>query len=243
MSDLLVVHGLEKRFRDRVLFKIEVLTLQQARTYLLTGDNGSGKSTLLKMLGGLEPARAEQAFFLGHAVRLHPYPKEMRRAVVYAHQHPVMFDTSIAANIGYGLAARGLPKLEVRRRVEEALQWAGLDAVRDLPPLTLSGGEKQRVALARAKVLEPKLLLLDEPTANLDAAARDQVMQLLPQLASAGTSVVIACHDRALLGLADVVRLELRDGGLCVDGMRRDSSPASSGAPEATMPMNQTRLH
>jgi tungstate transport system ATP-binding protein len=218
MSTLLNLSGLEKRFQGRTLFTIENLALQPATTYLLSGANGSGKSTLLKILGGLEPAGVEQATFLGHAVRFYPYPKEMRRAVVYVHQHPIMFDTSIEANIGYGLAARGMAAMEIRHRVDEALHWAGLSAMRHLPPATLSGGEKQRVALARAKVLEPKLLLLDEPTSNLDAAAREQVMQLLPQLTSNGASVVIACHDRELLKLADAQRLDLRDGRLWQDG-------------------------
>jgi tungstate transport system ATP-binding protein len=218
MSTLLSLRGLEKRFQGRTLFTIENLALEEASTYLLSGSNGSGKSTLLKILGGLEPADVEGATFLGHAVRFYPYPKTMRRAVVYVHQHPIMFDTSIEANIGYGLAARGMTTSEIRRRVEEALHWAGLSAMRHLPPATLSGGEKQRVALARAKVLEPKLLLLDEPTSNLDLAAREGVMQLLPQLVGKGTSVVIACHDRELLGLSDARRLDLREGRLWQDG-------------------------
>lgn len=231
MSDLLSVRGLEKRFRDRLLFRINALSLRQATAYMLTGDNGSGKSTLLKILGGLEVAQVEQACFLGHTVRWSPYPKEMRRAVVYVHQHPVMFDTSIATNIAYGLAARGMPKHEIRRRVEEALHWAGLASLRDLPPLTLSGGEKQRVALARAKVLDPKLLLLDEPTANLDAAARERVMQLLPQLTDTGTCVVIACHDPELLRLGAVQRLDLRDGRLWVNGKSGGDDGVPPSAP------------
>jgi tungstate transport system ATP-binding protein len=83
---------------------------------------------------------------------------------------------------------------------------------RDTAPGKLSGGEKQRVALARAKVLRPKLLLLDEPTANLDGPAREQVIALIPTLLEAGTTVVMACHDRDLIGLPGVRRLKLRDG-------------------------------
>jgi tungstate transport system ATP-binding protein len=79
-------------------------------------------------------------------------------------------------------------------------------------PASLSGGEKQRVALARAKVLRPKLLLLDEPTANLDGAAREQVIALIPTLIAEGSSVVMACHDPDLIGLPGVRRLKLRDG-------------------------------
>ncbi|MGV3740788.1 MAG: energy-coupling factor ABC transporter ATP-binding protein [Burkholderiaceae bacterium] len=220
MNGLLRVQGLEKRFGERLLFSIESLDLEPATTYLLTGSNGTGKSTLLKILAGLEPATAKQAAFLGQPLRFSPYPRAMRQSVVYMHQHPIMFDTSVEANIGYGLKARGVPKTELKQRVEEALRWARLEKVRHLPPTTLSGGEKQRVALARAKVLEPRLLLLDEPTANLDTGSREQVLHLLPQLKSAGTSVVIACHDRELLLLADVRRLELRDGRLAARDCR-----------------------
>jgi tungstate transport system ATP-binding protein len=92
--------------------------------------------------------------------------------------------------------------------------WAGVAHLRDANPASLSGGEKQRIALARAKVLAPKLLLLDEPTANLDGAAREQVIALIPALLEAGTTVVIACHDRDLIGLPGVRRLKLRDGDL-----------------------------
>jgi tungstate transport system ATP-binding protein len=125
-----------------------------------------------------------------------------------------MFSTSVAANIGYGLAARGTPKAKAAQLVNEAMEWAGVAHLKDSDPSRLSGGEKQRIALARAKVLEPKLLLLDEPTANLDGAAREQVLELIPKLLDAGTSVVMACHDRDLIGLPGVQRLKLRDGTL-----------------------------
>jgi tungstate transport system ATP-binding protein len=98
--------------------------------------------------------------------------------------------------------------------VDEAMAWAGVAHLRDTDPTRLSGGEKQRVALARAKVLQPRLLLLDEPTANLDGAAREQVIALIPTLVDAGSSVVIACHDRDLINLPGVQRLKLRDGRL-----------------------------
>jgi tungstate transport system ATP-binding protein len=134
--------------------------------------------------------------------------------VVYVHQHPVMFSTSIAHNIAYGLLARRLSRDVVYKRVEEAMAWAGVTHLRNHPPQTLSGGEKQRVALARAKVLAPRLLLLDEPTANLDGPAREQVLALIPAFLQAGASTIVACHDRDLLALRGVQRLKLRNGQL-----------------------------
>lgn len=214
MTELLTLTGLRKKFGDRTLFEIDRLVFRESSAYVLTGMNGTGKSTLLRILAGLEAAEVDQASFLGCATSLAPYPRALRESVVYVHQHPVMFSTSVADNIAYGLQARGLPRDEIARRVTEAMQWAGVEHLHKSKPGTLSGGEKQRVALARARVLHPKLLLLDEPTANLDGAAREQVIALIPSLTAAGSTVVMACHDRDLISLPNVERLKLRDGRL-----------------------------
>ena len=212
MSALLTVRHLRKRFGERELLDIDNLALETGHAYVLTGVNGAGKSTLLRMLAGLEHAHGASVTFEGRTMPLDPYPAALRAAVVYVHQHPVMFSTSLAHNIGYGLLARGTPRDEVARAVDAAMKWAGVSALKDSDPTRLSGGEKQRVALARAKILGPKLLLLDEPTANLDGAAREQVIALIPTLIEAGGSVVMACHDRDLINLPEVQRLKLRDG-------------------------------
>jgi tungstate transport system ATP-binding protein len=212
---LLGVRGLRKRHGDRVLFDIDVLEIATHSAYVLTGMNGAGKSTLLRVLGGLERAEIDSLRFAGEDVpRVHPYPRALRRAIVYVHQHPILFSTTVADNIGYGLVVRGETPAEVRPIVIDAMAWAGVAHLRDTDPTKLSGGEKQRVALARAKVLQPRLLLLDEPTANLDGAAREQVIALIPTMVEAGSSIVIACHDRDLINLPGVQRLKLRDGHL-----------------------------
>jgi tungstate transport system ATP-binding protein len=211
---LLEVTGLRKQHGARTLFDIPRLVLAPASAYVLTGMNGAGKSTLLRVLGGLERAEAAGLRFDGRDLGLHPYPRALRGDIVYVHQHPVLFSTSVAHNIGYGLLLRGEPRARVAALVERAMDWAGVAHLRDTDPLRLSGGEKQRVALARARVLQPRLLLLDEPTANLDGAAREQVIKLIPSLVLAGGSVVVACHDRDLIGLPGVQRMKLRDGHL-----------------------------
>ena len=211
---LLGVKGLRKRYGERLLFDIGCMEVATHSAYVLTGINGAGKSTLLRVLGGLERAEVDSMRFEGQEVNPHPYPKAMREAIVYVHQHPVMFSTTVAHNIGYGLHVRGLAKAQAVARVEEAMAWAGVGHLRDADPARLSGGERQRVALARARVLSPKLLLLDEPTANLDGQAREQVIELIPTVVVAGGSVIIACHDRDLIGLPGVHRLKLRDGKL-----------------------------
>jgi tungstate transport system ATP-binding protein len=213
-KSLLGVKGLRKRHGERTLFDIDCMEIATHSAYVLTGINGAGKSTLLRVLGGLERAEIDSLRFEGREERPYPYPRALREAIVYVHQHPVMFSTSIAHNIGYGLHVRGVPKAEAARKVEEAMAWAGVLHLQGTDPSQLSGGERQRVALARAKVLSPKLLLLDEPTANLDGQAREQVIELIPTMAEAGGSVVVACHDRDLIGLPGVQRLKLRDGQL-----------------------------
>ncbi len=214
MSSLLVAARLRRTFGERVLFDIANFTLDEAAAYVLTGINGAGKTSLLRTLGGLDPAEPTSLLYRSELLQLAPYPALLRREVLYVHQDPIMFSTSVAKNIGYGLQARGEPRERIARVVRAAMTWAGVTHLEGANPASLSGGEKQRIALARAKVLEPRLLLLDEPTANLDGAAREQVIALIPALIEAGTTVVMACHDRDLIGLPGMRRLKLRDGDI-----------------------------
>jgi len=197
----------------RVLDGIE-LSVERGQGYVLSGDNGSGKTTLLRILAGLEAADAGVLRFQGEQTLLPRYPDEWRLRAVYVHQHPYLFHTSVAGNIAYGLKARGEAHELWRRKVEDAVDWAGLREVLAVPPQKLSGGEKQRVALARAKVLAPQLLLLDEPTANLDNDGRRRIVALLARLYTEGVSVLIACHDREIIELPGVRRFHLEDGRL-----------------------------
>lgn len=209
---LLAVSGLRKAFGDRLLFDIPALQFQRGQSYVLSGGNGAGKSTLLKVLAGLEPAQMQSIAFEGVALPPDEISARLAPRVIYLHQHPYLFDSSVAANIGFGLKAKGVPLRERTMRVDDAMAWAGVAALAGIPPRKLSGGEKQRVALARAKVLNPDLLLLDEPTANLDEAARQQVTDLIYQLCDANHCVVVASHDREMLRLENSVSLHLDNG-------------------------------
>jgi tungstate transport system ATP-binding protein len=170
----------------------------------------------MRILGGLEPAQGMLRLGTEEA-SLADYPDSLRRDIVYVHQHPYLFQTSLAHNIAYGLRMRGEAAPSRKAKVDAAIAWARLQAVAATPPHKLSGGERQRAALARAKVLGPRLLLLDEPTANLDAESRAQVVGLVAALCSEGkTTVLMACHDRELIELPGVAQLRIAQGRVCL---------------------------
>ena len=211
---LLQVEGIHKAFGPRIILKFESLTLNPGESYVVTGDNGVGKTTLLRIIAGLESAQISRYQFEGRPILLENFPQRLRQEIIYVHQHPYLFKTTVAANIGYGLKARHLPKAERETLVKEAMEWAGVAHLNHVPPQELSGGEKQRVALARTKVLKPKLYLLDEPTANLDAEARRQTIELIQRLRLDNNCVLIACHDYELINLPHMRRMTLTDGRL-----------------------------
>ena len=213
---LVNIAHLQKTFGVRELLNVRDLHLDAGNVYALTGDNGSGKSTLLRILAGLECADELRGDFNSQLVDGVDYAQTLRREIIYVHQHPYLFNTSIAANIEYGLKMRGVGSQARHQLALDAIAWAGLQHVADVAPKRLSGGEKQKVALARAKVLKPRLLLVDEPTANLDRAARQQIVALLRQTASSNNCVVVACHDREIIDLPGVVRLHLESGKISV---------------------------
>jgi len=212
MSVIVTVREAAKAYDGKTLLAVDEITLSAGDLIVLTGDNGSGKTTFLKMLAGLERGDRFGLAFDGLEATAQRYPHELRRTIVYVHQHPYLFNTSIADNIRYGLRQRGTPSHERERLVREAITWAGVEAILDVAPKRLSGGEKQRVALARARVLEPRVLLVDEPTANLDGQARAQVIELLRRTATGDNCVVVACHDRELIELEGARRWHLAGG-------------------------------
>jgi tungstate transport system ATP-binding protein len=210
VSALFKAEGIVKRFGERVLFDAASLELETGNGYVLTGPNGSGKTTLLRVLAGLDFAQeGKLAYRARETAAAGPYPEPWRREIVYVHQQPYLFRTSLADNVEYGLARRGMARERRAALAGEALAWAGLTARHGVPPHRLSGGEKHRAALARAKVLNPVLLLLDEPTANLDGEARAQVLELVRALITESHTVLIATHDPEIIRLAILTRLRV----------------------------------
>jgi tungstate transport system ATP-binding protein len=214
MSHLLLCHSLKRQLGSRVLLSVDQLELEHGKIYLLSGANGAGKTTLLRVLAGLDAARCANFEFEGVQRSFTPYPRKLHRRIGFVHHHPMLFSTSVSANIAYGLRAAGVPLLEARRRADAAITWAGISPLVNTPPQALSAGEKQRVALARVHAMDPVLYLLDEPTANLDENGRDLVTRLIDAISKEGRTLLIACHDRELLNLAGVTRLNMTAGRL-----------------------------
>ncbi len=188
------------------------LNLTEGELVLLTGQNGSGKTTLLRILAGLLPA---QQIHLEYAGKAHNWKQSrgyLRDQVCYLHQTPYLFDTSVFENIAYGLKRRGLNRQSVEERVAEILELIDIKHLAQRKSHELSGGEKQRVAIARAWVLSPRLVLLDEPIANLDKRSRQQCQKLINQMQSQNIGVILTSHDPQQGELKFTRHIHLYDG-------------------------------
>lgn len=182
-EDLVYAPG-GKRIIDGVSFRLESVS----RTVVL-GPNGAGKSVLLKLCHGLLEPDAGRIRWGQLA------PAEANRYQGMVFQRPVMLRRSASANIGHVLKLKGVPAARRRALVAEALEQAGLSRLADRPARALSGGEQQRLSIARAWVLRPAVLLLDEPTSNLDPGAVRAVESLIRAVDTAGTKIIMTTHD------------------------------------------------
>jgi len=159
-----------------------------ARTIIL-GPNGAGKSLLLRLCHGLITPTGGRVVWTG------PFAHDARKRQAMVFQRPVMLRRSAAANVDYALALRGYSGGDRKARVDAALRNTGLSEIASRPARVLSGGEQQRLALARAWALEPEVLFLDEPTANLDPAASRTVERIIAAIHASGTKIVMTTHD------------------------------------------------
>lgn len=156
----------QKNYNGRTVLDVQDLAVHRGEILGLVGPSGAGKSTLLRILGFLESPSAGQLYFHGRLCETDWPLLEQRRKVTMLFQDPHLLRRSVYDNVAYGLSLRG--NKNGREAVEAMIQQLGLGDLINAQARTLSGGEAQRVALARSLVLEPDILLLDEPTSNLD---------------------------------------------------------------------------
>jgi tungstate transport system ATP-binding protein len=158
------------------------------RTVIL-GPNGSGKSVLMRLCHGLLKPTSGRIAWQGSRDERRP------RAQAMVFQRPVMLRRSALGNVTYGLKLAGVPRAHRERRASEVVDAVGLRTVAHRPARVLSGGEQQKLALARAWALEPEVLFLDEPTANLDPGATREVERIVEQIHASGTKIVMTTHN------------------------------------------------
>jgi len=196
---------------------------------LLVGPSGCGKSTLLRVLNGLIPHFYEgefsgEAYVAGLDVRETPTHVLARHVgMVFQDPENQLFLSSVEREIAFGLENLGLPRAEIRRRVEEVLRLFGLEELRHRAPYELSGGQQQKVAIASVMALEPEVLVLDEPTANLDPLSALEVLSLVAELAREKGVLVILVEHRLELALRFATRLvAMEKGRIVADGEPRE---------------------
>lgn len=193
MTALTFCH-LSKRYGQRCLFSQLDLELRPSECLLLTGKNGAGKTTLMRILAGLDKPDTGEIHVGTKRYTWRAYRKQLQQQVLYLHQQPYLFAGSVGANLAYALP-RNLTKREQTQQVEMMAQWAGLHTLLRNPAKSLSGGEAQRLAMARALLRRPAALLLDEPTANMDQAARLLTLEMLTDLKRQGLMLLVSSHD------------------------------------------------
>jgi tungstate transport system ATP-binding protein len=217
----LEIKALGKSYGNAEILKEINLTAERGEVLALIGPTGSGKTTLLRLVNLLETPSLGRILIKGRDVtslsEREKLPVRRRMAMVF--QKPVMFKAKVAENVTFGLKMRGR---DDRGKVMEALAAVGLSGYENRDANTLSGGEMQRIALARALILEPEILLLDEPTANLDPKSAEAIDSLLQGLAGHKTTVILATHNmRECLKLAGKVAV-LQAGRLTAIGSPAD---------------------
>ncbi|MEE9445528.1 MAG: ABC transporter ATP-binding protein [Cocleimonas sp.] len=179
--------------------------------YFINGKNGSGKSTLLRILAGLLKPNATIVNTGLESLSWKKTNKLIRQQVMYLYQEPYMFDGTVRRNLAYALDGRKIGS-KPDDKISQALKWANLAHHADTSAKCLSGGERQRVALAQAWLKQPSILLLDEPTANMDEESRRSTEDLLGKFKESGTALLIASHDVNHFHQTMDKRLLLEDG-------------------------------
>ena len=194
---LLAVAGLRVEANGQTLLSVPYLEIACGEVLALIGPNGAGKSTLLQVLACLRAPTAGTLHFDGQGVDLHTPPLALRRRLAVVFQEPLLFDTTVEENVASGLKLRGLAKTIIRERAALWLERLGISHLATRLARTLSGGEAQRTSLARAFVLDPDLLLLDEPFSALDPPTREALTETFHRLQrQTRVTALFVTHDR-----------------------------------------------
>ena len=211
-NTLIRTEDMSKSFGKKEVLKKINLSINKGEIFVLMGPSGAGKTTLLRILNLLETPSEGRIFFKGVQLRSHENIN-LRRCMSLIFQTPGIFNTSVFNNVAYGLAIRGVDAKTIQEKVKNALNTVGLEGMEMQKARTLSGGEAQRMAFARAIVYDPEILLLDEPTSNLDPANVAKIEDIIMKIRNERrTTIVIATHN-----IPQVRRIAER-AGIMLDG-------------------------
>ncbi len=193
-DDILRLEAIEHRYGARVVLRVPELAIRPGEIFAVVGPSGAGKSTLLRLMNFLEKPTRGRVIYHGRAWTPGSLPIALRRKMTTVFQQPLLLNASVARNVAYGLRVRGARngKSDIRQALEEVR----LAHLAEQSAQTLSGGEAQRVSLARALVLNPELLFLDEPTANLDPGNVKLIEEIVRRAnQERGATVVLVTHN------------------------------------------------
>ncbi len=196
MKPVITLQSVSKTYGDIIALDKVKLEILEGEVLSLLGPNGSGKTTLMRILAGIEKSTSGQMYFKDAVVNESNLDR-LRSEVTMVFQKTALFSTSVYENIAYGLKLRELSKKDTAHRVREVIKKVRLEGYEKRQAKKLSGGEQQRVSLARALVLEPEVLLLDEPTANIDPKNASIIEDVLKTIGKRKKTIVIATQNMA----------------------------------------------
>ena len=213
MSNEVIIKDAVKRYGDFIALNGVSLDIREGEFFTLLGPSGCGKTTLLRMIAGFNSIEGGD-FYFGEK-RINDVAAHKRDIGMVFQNYAIFPHLTVRENVAYGLKARKTPKAEMDKRVDEALELVQISHLAERKPNELSGGQQQRVALARAFVIEPSVLLMDEPLSNLDAKLRVQMRTVIKKLQRRlGITTIYVTHDQEeALTLSDTI-VVLDDGNI-----------------------------
>jgi len=215
------LYDVSKHYRsDAAALEGISLHIDKGEFVYLTGPSGAGKSTLLKLLFCAERPDRGQILVKGRNItRLKPreIPHLRRTMGIVFQDYKLMTSRTVFENVAFPLEVQGKKRIEIGKRVYQAIREVGLEERMSRFPLELSGGEQQRIAIARALVVGPDILLADEPTGNLDPGVTLEIMELFKRANARGTTVMLATHSQEMIQRMPRRVLTLKGGRLTGD--------------------------
>lgn len=222
LNEVEYVYGKGTVFEKVALYDVS-LKIDDGEFIGLIGHTGSGKSTLIQHLNGLLVPTSGGVYYNGEDINDKDYSKKKLRgkvSIVFQYPEQQLFEKTVLDDVKFGPGNLGLEPLEVDMRAFQALKQVGItDDLLDVSPLELSGGQKRRVAIAGVLAMEPEVLILDEPTAGLDPAGRDDLLQLIKKLhEERGITVIVVSHSMEDMGKYAKRLVVLNGGTIFLDG-------------------------